>query len=218
MSFHAFAVWDFMSLLKSLQTRLTVTRVPWIPSGDPAAARLINEIVLVEESDEIEPGVYMSHYELYLRAMREVGANLDPIEGFVRRVADGAPVDAALRGGEVPPFVADFVRTSLAQSLDPLHATAAAFLYGREDVIPEMFGRILHGIEIELGARCESFRLYLKRHIEIDANAHAPMARELLGRLGGQDPARWNEAFRAAERALEARGALWDAILADEGA
>jgi hypothetical protein len=81
MEHHVFAVWDFMSLLKALQRRLCCVEVPWLPAADPLGSRLVNEIVLAEESDDDGQGGFASHFELYRRAMKRCGANSPPAGG-----------------------------------------------------------------------------------------------------------------------------------------
>ena len=127
MASHVFAVWDFMSLLKSLQARITCVQIPWIPSRAPDSVRFINEIVLAEESDEISPGNFLSHYELYLRAMDEIGADTRPVRAFVRMIAEGARFDDSMRGIDVFDSTKEFVRFSLEMAKAPLHITAASF-------------------------------------------------------------------------------------------
>jgi len=95
MEHHVFAVWDFMTLLKALQRHLTCVTVPWTPTSNREARRLINEIVLAEESDEDGAGSYASHFESYLDAMKLAGADVGPITRFVDQIAQGRPVDDA---------------------------------------------------------------------------------------------------------------------------
>src|SRR5574343_623846 len=78
MKYHVYAVWDFMSLLKALQRSLTRVELPWYPVGDAQTRFLINEIVVGEESDVDQFGVRMSHFELYLTAIKEMGADTEP--------------------------------------------------------------------------------------------------------------------------------------------
>src|ERR1700727_1642916 len=70
------------SLLESLQRDRTCVNVPWIPTGATGSRRLINDIVLVEESDELNGG-FISHFELYLCGMAESGASTAAIDAFI---------------------------------------------------------------------------------------------------------------------------------------
>jgi hypothetical protein len=216
MSNHVFAVWDFMTLLKQLQRRLTCVDLPWLPPQDTTAARLINEIVLNEETDEVAPGRHMGHFHLYLAAMQEVDADSRPIRDLVAALRQGATVEATLARLLILPTTRQFVLDTLRLAQGATHEVAAAFLLGREDLVPVMFARLLRVLE-QSQVRCESFRCYLDRHIGLDAEEHGPMARRLLSGLCGSDARRWREATVAAKEAIASRLRLWDGILAAVG-
>jgi hypothetical protein len=209
---HVFAVWDFMSLLKRLQQELTCVEVPWVPRGSEVSRRLINDIVLVEESDELDGG-FISHFELYVRGMEQAGADVKPINQFLNSVRNGAGVLDALASSPVPPAAAEFVRTTWGiVEKAPTHALAAAFAFGREDLIPAMFEQV---IKIDdAGGRLATFRDYLARHIEVDGEEHTPMAMAMLAEACGDDKAKWNQCAQTVSDTLRARAALWDGILA----
>src|SRR5437763_17203328 len=104
MEHHVFAVWDFMSLLKALQRSVCCNDVPWLPPADPASARLVNEIVLAEESDEDGRGGFTSHFALYVRAMVSYGADTSCLERFLTELLRGSPLPAALVADGAPGF------------------------------------------------------------------------------------------------------------------
>jgi len=212
---HVFAVWDFMSLLKSLQRKLTCVEVPWVPSGPTGSRRLINDIVLTEESDELGGG-FISHFELYLNGMTQVGADTTVITGFIARLRDSQPVFEALDAAGVPAPAAEFVKVTWEFiETAPVHVQAAAFAFGREDLIPEMFRQVV-AVNQRLGS-LSTFVDYLARHIQVDDEEHTPMAMQMLADLCGDDEARWAECAGAVNRALTARLRLWDGILAAIG-
>lgn len=209
---HVFAVWDFMSLLKTLQRELTCVEVPWVPDGPTASRRLINEIVLVEESDELGDG-FTSHFELYLEGMRQAGADTGPVTAFLDLLRSGTAVPDAVKLVGIPQGAADFIATtwSIIES-EPVHCKAAAFAFGREDLIPEMFQQVIR-ISDEAG-RLVVFKDYLARHIEVDGEQHTPMAMQMLIDLCGDDTTAWEQCASAVRTALQARVALWDSIVA----
>lgn len=214
MESHAFAVWDFMSLLKSLQRSLTGTKLPWTPPENPLAARLVNEIVLAEESDEVYPGSYSSHFELYLAAMDEVGADSSSIREFVESLRRGIPLSQVLLAAGLPGHTSRFLRFTMASAELRPHEVASAFLFGREEVIPQMFSRFRGQLDNLGGMRCDCLKLYLERHITLDSDHHGPMGRKLLESLCGSSERLWGEAFRVALSALRERRLLWDGITA----
>ena len=212
---HVFAVWDFMSLLKSLQRNLTCVEVPWVPAGPAASRRLINDIVLVEESDELGGG-FTSHFELYLGGMTQAGADTSAITGFIDRIRKRQPVFEAIEAAGVPGPSAEFMRCTWGFiDTAPVHVQAAAFAFGREDLIPEMFKQVVD-VNERLGS-LSTFVDYLARHIQVDDEEHTPMAMQMLADLCGDDDARWAECAGAVNRALAARLSLWDGILAAIG-
>ena len=209
---HVFAVWDFMSLLKSLQRNLTCVDVPWVPSGPTGSRRLINDIVLVEESDERDDG-FISHFELYLDGMTQAGADRSVIDAFIGKLRAKRPVLQAISEVNVPQPSADFVRLTWGFIENaPVHAQAAAFAFGREDLIPDMFQQVV-GVNESVGG-LDTFVDYLARHIQVDAEEHTPMAMQMLADLCGDDDAKWAECAETVNLALTARTQLWDGILA----
>ena len=207
---HVFAVWDFMSLLKSLQRELTCVEVPWVPSGPTASRRLINDIVLVEESDELGEG-FISHFELYVEGMRQAGADPGPVNAFLDLLRTGTAVPEALKAAGAPQAALDFTGTTW-EIIDnaPVHCRAAAFAFGREDLIPDMFAQVIT-IDDPDGV-LTVFKDYLARHIEVDGEQHTPMAMQMLIDLCGDDDAKWAACAETVRTALRARVELWTAI------
>ena len=207
MEHHVYAVWDFMSLLKALQSLLTCTTSPWKPVGDGKIRQLVNSIVLEEESDVDKENNPLSHYEMYIDAMKQCGANTSAIESFVSNVSTTNI-----------PSVNDGVDAFLKTTFDVIesnetHKIASAFTFGREDLIPDMFTAIVNEYNTE--NNLDKFVYYLERHIELDGGEHGPLALELISNLCGDDDDKWREVEETAIACLVARKKLWDSILTD---
>jgi hypothetical protein len=211
MQTHVFAVWDFMSLLKALQSRLTCVSVPWVPTAYPASRRFINEIVLGEESDEYQ-GNPISHFELYLEAMRQAGASTAAIDSLLEALPT-AGLRQALERDSIPAGARAFNQATFSLiEQGKLHCLAAAFTFGREDLIPDMFRALVHDLSAQNNNNLATFIWYLERHIEVDGEDHGPLSLRMVADLCGADEQKWHEAAEAAAQALVARIALWDSI------
>ena len=211
---HIYAVWDFMSLLKALQQKLTCTTIPWYPSKFPNTRYLINEIVVAEESDEYIDGRRLSHFEMYLDALHALGGDSHEINQFLEQVYAGSAVLQVIEDSDLHPNIKEF----LAFTFDVIengsaHEIAAAFTFGREDLIPDMFSSILKEIQLNFpDSNLEKLLYYFERHIELDGDEHGPLAMKMIMELCGDDASKWKQVEEVSKLALEKRIKLWDAI------
>ena len=213
MEHHVYAVWDFMSLVKKLQVDLTTTTLPWVPSTLPSAGRLINEIVWGEETDINKDAVPMSHFEMYLQSMEQVGASTSAMKYFLSTLNASPSIQHHIDSAELPSYIKEFLKFTFdVIETNKTHVVAAVFTFGREDLIPDMFIEMIKNINNESDLDLSHLIYYLERHIEVDAGEHGPMALKMIQELCGDDQVKWEEALVASKTALNHRIALWDGI------
>ena len=211
---HVYAVWDFMSLLKALQSKLTCTTTPWFATENTETRYLINEIVLAEESDLTIDGKRQSHFEMYLDAMKDCGADTNGIHSFLYQVSSLQNIFVAIKQSNLHPNIKAFLDfTFRVIEEGRTHEIAAAFTFGREDLIPSMFTEILKNFQANFPETdLNKLIYYFERHIELDADEHGPMAMQMITELCGNDSKKWNEVTEISIQALEKRIELWNAI------
>jgi hypothetical protein len=211
METHVYAVWDFMSLIKHLQTQLTCVKTPWTPTKNSKITRFINDIVLAEESDFNELGEIKSHFEMYTDAMEQIGASTSKINSLIVEIQLGINVGDVISNLNLPKPIYNFLKFTFdVISTNENHKVAAAFTFGREDLIPDMFFKIID----KTGAKSTYNKLtyYLQRHIDIDGDEHGPMALEMINELCENDPIKIQEVIQTSKEALDLRIKLWDYI------
>jgi hypothetical protein len=214
MGHHVFAVWDFMCLAKRLQRDLTSMEELWLPPRRPSLARFINSVIHGEESDVDGNGQAASHFDLYLTAMQEVGATVEPAQRFIELLRDGCEVSSSLAAVGASKTVQKFVAHTLETvKTGTTIEVLAAFLFGREDLIPEMFSRLLP--QWGDAVQAPGFTYYVKRHIELDGDEHGPAGLRALAEMAGGDETVWQAATRAAVSAIGARIELWDGVYSE---
>lgn len=213
MQFHIYAVWDFMSLLKTLQTNLTCTTAPWFPKGNAETRHLINEIVVGEEADVDLDGNRKSHFELYIDAMKQCGADTKQIESFISVLKETNDFDLAFAKADIPKEAKEFVEfTFQIIHSKKEYLQSAIFTFGREDLIPGMFMSIINDIHKNFPNDISIFKYYLERHIEVDGDHHSHLALQMTANLCGQNEQFWKEAEEATVLSLQKRIKLWDGV------
>jgi hypothetical protein len=203
-----------MSLLKALQSQLTCTTTPWFATKNTEIRYLINEIVLAEETDLTLDGKHQSHFEMYIEAMESCGADTREINAFLEDVFETKNVFVSIKKSHLHPNIKAFLDFTF-RVIDEgkSHKIAAAFTFGREDLIPSMFTEILKNFQANFPeTNLSKLIYYFERHIELDADEHGPMAMQMISELCGQDESKWKEVSAISIVALEKRIGLWDAI------
>jgi len=209
---HVYAVWDFMSLLKFLQIKLTSTSLPWFPSKNTTTAKLINEIVAGEETDEDQNGKPMSHFEMYIDSIQEFGINTNKILSNINSLDNLDSIEDDLDRLDIEDYVKNFLKFTFSViKRGNVHEVASVFTFGREDLIPDMFIPLIEGINTE-NNDLNKLIYYFKRHIEVDGDMHGPMSMEMLSYLCDNDPQKIADSISISEEALLARISLWNGI------
>jgi len=211
MQYHVYAVWDFMSLLKTIQKNLTCTTVPWFPKGSANTRHLINEIVVGEESDLDLNGIRKSHFEMYLDAMHQCGADTYQIEYFLDVLKKTENLNLAFTASKTPKEASDFVNFTF-EIIDSNkdYLQSAIFTFGREDLIPGMFISMVNDIHRNFPNNIAIFKYYLERHIEVDGDQHSHLALQMTSNLCGTNQLFWEEAEKITINSLQKRINLWD--------
>ena len=217
MEHHVYAVWDFMSLVKSLQHAVAPAASPWVPPTNPRLANFVNQLVLDEESDgalTVDAGTtHASHFEGYLLAMAEAGADVRPVRTFVSAAGSGG-IKAALKLPGIPVPARRFMRFTFdVIECGEVHLLTAVLAYGREDLVPRLFQSIQSGLGIGPESS-PNLHAYLERHTRLDADKHGPLAIQLLNELCDGSAQKRAGAVDLAEKALAARLEFWNGIQA----
>lgn len=208
MSHHVYSVWDFMNLLKFLQCHITSVTVPWKPKN-PALSRLINEIVLEEESDIINEKE-TSHFQFYANTLLDIDPS-HTITTFLSDLKSAVNYKTLINKAYIPQPSKHFCKFTFECINHSLLAVLAAFTFGRETLLPSVFEQITKENQLKKDSQLTGFFDYLERHIELDGNRHSHLALDLV-KLSCKNKEDWTTVSTFAKRALEARLSFWSSI------
>ena len=185
-----------------------------MPVGNANTRFLINEIVTGEESDVDQHGNRISHFELYLRAMNEIGCDTTSIQNLISNLQAGKNIMEAIDECNLPAGPKQFLKQTFEFiHTNKPHVVAAVFTFGREDLIPDMFLEMIKTLKSQFPNELETLHYYIERHIEVDGGHHSHLALEMTTALCGDDEVKWQEATNSTVKALQSRKLLWDAVV-----
>ena len=139
---HAYAVWDFMTLLEAFQNPDGDTQ-PWDP---PVGYQFADDFVHRVGFREGDSGRPRPHFDEYYSAMELLDADTDGIRILLEAIEDGRSADRALSMANPPVEARQHVQTTLdiAQTGDPTRIAGA--ILARRDIMPDEFSADLNRV------------------------------------------------------------------------
>ena len=154
-------------------------------------------VVLEEESDVDKENNPLSHYEMYIDAMKQCGANTSAIESFVANVS----------ATNIPSLTIAVNISGIRSSLPKVNAEAILCV-SLLSITSKVVFKKASTPSLTIG-------IFVAETFELDGGEHGPLALELISNLCGDDDNKWKEVEETAIACLVARKKLWDSILAD---
>ena len=207
---HVICVWGYHRLLHSLQKDIIALSQPLNSDPYKEVIRLIHQIVLDEEVDQMGDGRITSHLELYLDAMEDIGCNLSPILTMFDLLENGIPAKKAIRSSGFPREAVTYGNFLIQAISRPLHERATVLFYEGEPFIPDAFLSKLESLSSFL--EVDGFLDYMERHIEGLKKPGFSAAGRLVEVLCNSNIEMNDAAENIAEIVLRKRIDLWDAI------
>jgi hypothetical protein len=210
MKYDVFTCWDCMCLIKALYSSIVSVNNPWFPPKDAFSASLLCHIMGEEESDIAFDGkTYLSHFDIYLAAMRRAKADTHPIMSLIHTLEGGGLVQQSLAQCGIEVFVQRYVNTTFSFFSLQAHQLASAFAFGREALAPNLFVSLLQHLKnhnyFDEKDKLSELIYFCNRHIELDGSSHFPKMLTMLNNLCEQDEKKWEEVLETAIIAIQAK-------------